>query len=179
MFTTAKAVVLLSCAVALLVASRFAGAEPTYGFGRVADDAEVAAADLDVRFDGTGLPAGSGSAEQGAAIYAAQCASCHGAELEGNRELYIKPLLSDKRHSITMRPYAPPLFAYIRRSMPLTAPGSLSDDESYALVAFLLREAGVDPQPEAPMDAARLRAIDMPNRENFVPAANSGVAPPE
>ena len=179
MFITPRIAAAAGLVVALSIAASTTSADPKYGFGRVAEQAEIEAADLDVRFDGTGLPAGSGTAEQGAAIYAAQCAACHGAKLEGNQELYIKPLLSDKRHSINRRPYAPPLFAYVRRSMPLAAPGSLSDDETYALVAFLLREAGLDPKPDVAMDAARLRAIEMPNRPNFVPAARSGVSPPQ
>lgn len=176
MFITRR---VLIAAVALGLTAVAAGAEPKFGFGKAASDREIAAADIDIRYDGMGLPDGQGSTEQGATLYASQCAACHGAKLEGNSELYIKPLLGDARHSITQRPFAPPLFAYVRRAMPLTAPGSLSDNEVYALVAFLLKEAGVLESDDFVLDAPRLKAIDMPNRANFVPAADSGVVLPD
>ena len=150
-----------------------------YGFGRTATEAEIAVSDLDVRFDGTGLPAGQGTAAEGAKTYQTACASCHGAELEGNEDLWVKPLLSDTRHGVNNLPFAPPLFAYIRRSMPLYQPGSLSDDEVYGLVAFLLKEAGIWKSDDIALDAAGLSAIDMPNRQSFVPAPASGVKAPE
>ena len=153
--------------------------ESEFGFGRSASAEEIARADIDVRFDGLGLPSGRGSATEGAGTYGAKCAACHGSELEGNPDLGVRPLVSDFRHSVNNLPFAPPLFAYIRRAMPLTAPGSLSDDEVYGLVAFLLSRAGIISTPEFVLDAAALAAIRMPNRDNFFADPGSGVALPE
>ena len=150
-----------------------------FGFGRVASAEEIARADIDVRFDGLGLPPGRGNATEGAATYGAQCAACHGSELEGNPNLGVRPLISDFRHSVNNLPYAPPLFAYIRRSMPLTAPGSLSDNEVYGLVAFLLSGAGINTAPDLVLDAAALAAVEMPNRKNFFTDDDPGVVLPE
>ena len=150
-----------------------------FEFGRIASAEEIARADIDVRFDGLGLPPGRGSVTEGTATYNTKCAACHGSELEGNPALGVRPLISDFRHSVNNLPYAPPLFAYIRRAMPLTAPRSLSDNEVYGLVAFLLSRAGINTTPDLMLDAAALAAIEMPNRENFAPQSDSGVALPE
>ncbi len=139
----------------------------SFGFGRPADPALVAEADIDVRFDGDGLPTGAGDAATGEALYETRCVACHGAELEGNPALGVRPLVGDIRHAVNNLPFAPPLFAYIRRAMPLDAPGSLGDDEVYALVAFLLERAGVLDLAGQPLDAEALAAVSMPNRETF------------
>lgn len=143
------------------------GLPESFGFGRAADAALVAEADIDVRFDGVGLPAGAGDAATGEALYLARCVACHGAELEGNPALGVRPLVGDIRHAVNNLPFAPPLFAYIRRAMPLEAPGSLADDEVYALVAFLLERAGVLDLGGQPLDADALAAVSMPNRGTF------------
>jgi mono/diheme cytochrome c family protein len=127
--------------------------------------------------DGRGLPPGSGSVEQGKALYAQQCASCHGANLEGG----IGDRLVGGRGTLVQRPgqaplktvesywpYATTLFDYVKRAMPLTAPGSLSDDEVYAVSAYVLSVAGIVP-PDATLDARSLAAVRMPNRDGFVP----------
>ena len=152
--------------------------EHAFGFGRTATKDEIVRADIDVRYDGLGLPVGQGTATEGKQTYYAKCVACHGAALEGNKQLYIKPLKSDKRHAINNRPFAPPIYAYIRRSMPLTEPGSLTNDEVYGLVAYLLQETGIRDQSDEPLDANSLRRIRMPNRDNFVPEKNSGVTLP-
>jgi mono/diheme cytochrome c family protein len=149
-----------------------------FGFGRIAKGEEIARADIDVRFDGLGLPPGRGSAAEGALIYSARCALCHGSELEGNPNLGGRPLVGNDRHAVNNLPYAPPLFAYIRRAMPLTAPGSLSDNEVYGLVAFLLTKAGVSTAPDLVLDAPALAAVEMPNRDGFFADSGSGVALP-
>ena len=177
----------LSIAGAAVFVADASADEPEFGLGREATAAEIAAVDVDVRFDGEGLPRGRGTAAEGAALYLVKCASCHGVQLEGSgpasmpsadSQVYIygvRPLISEEHYGVNMRPFAPPLFGYIRRAMPLTEPGSLSDDEVYALVAFLLKEAGILESPDHALDAAGLRAIEMPNRSNYVPVAESGV----
>ena len=65
-------------------------------------------------------------------------------------------------------PYATTVFDYIRRAMPFNAPGSLSDQQVYALTAFLLAANGVVPQ-DTVLDKERLAAVRMPNRDGFIP----------
>ena len=118
--------------------------------------------------DGSGLPAGSGTAEEGAVLYAERCAVCHGATGTegpvmppvGPNEVWAKPA---GRHW----PYATTLFDYIRRAMPFDAPKSLSDDEVYALTAFILDRNGVIPEGAA-IDAQSLPEVVMPNRDAFI-----------
>jgi len=117
--------------------------------------------------DGRGLPPGSGTAAEGAEIYAAQCVACHGETGTegpvmppvGPNELWPKPAGS-------YWPHATAIFDYVRRAMPLQAPKSLSDDQSYALTAFILHANGVIGADEA-MNAETLPSVEMPNRDNF------------
>lgn len=143
--------------------------------------------DIDVGPDGAGLPLGSGTAGQGAAIYSAKCASCHGARGEGMPPLYPRligrdsiaegfPFASDARLERTIGnywPYATTVFGYIRRAMPPTAPGSLSNDEVYSLTAWLLAENRIIPA-DATVDSASLTAVVMPYRDRFVPDDRRG-----
>ena len=111
-----------------------------FGFGRPARADELRAQDIDVGPDGRGLPAGSGTVAEGRALYAARCAVCHGANGEGgpnDRLVGTEPVGPDgfPRTIGNYWPYAPTLFDYTRRAMPLDAPGSLTDDQVYGLVA--------------------------------------------
>ncbi len=155
-------------------------APPVYGFGRPATEAEVAAWDIDIRPDGSGLPPGSGSAAEGAPVYAMKCAACHGANGEGglNDRLVVHSADEgfpdaedpDSREHRTIGnywPYATTLFDYIRRSMPMTLPGSLTDDEVYALTAHLLHLNHIIPA-DAMMDASSLPQVVMPAKDKFV-----------
>ena len=130
-------------------AKRAAKEPATFGIGRPATPAEIAALDIDVGPDGAGLPPGRGTAADGAPIYAARCAGCHGKTgKEGPNDVLVGrlpgdafPFARDPRAPKTIGsywPYATTVFDYIRRAMPPDAPGSLSDDEVYDLVAFLL-----------------------------------------
>jgi S-disulfanyl-L-cysteine oxidoreductase SoxD len=173
------------------LASRFAPAEPAsserlperYGFGRPATPARIAALDIDVMPDGTGLPAGEGTAAQGAPIYAAKCASCHGPAGEGVRGL--GDMLVGRSEAEQFRapgergheglktignywPYATTLFDYIRRAMPFAQPGSLTDPEVYALTAYLLHLNQIVPM-DAVMNARTLPAVRMPALHRYVP----------
>jgi len=146
------------------------GASP--GFGRHATPEEIAALDIDVAPDGAGLPLGSGTASEGAPIYAARCAHCHGAAGEGgpaDRLVGGVGTLTSAQPLLTTGsfwPYATTLFDYLRRAMPYDSPGSLSANEVYALTAFLLEGSGVI-AAEARLDAASLPALRMPNRDGF------------
>ncbi|HEU4564310.1 MAG TPA: cytochrome c [Gemmatimonadaceae bacterium] len=149
------------------------------GVGRLATAAEVRAWDIDVNPSGEGLPPGRGTYEAGRALFAAKCASCHGAKGEG-MAAYPKligrepregfPFARDLKYVKTIGnywPYATTLYDYINRAMPLTAPGSLAPDEVYSLVAWLLAENEIIPR-DAVMDARTLPEVRMPARDRFV-----------
>jgi len=180
--------------VALAVASCRADARDDYlgdkapkqlGLGRAATAAEVAALDIDVSPNGAGLPAGSGTPEQGATVFAASCASCHGKNGEGTPPLYPQLVGGPKgafnfatdfkipRTIGNYWPYATTVFDYVRRAMPLTTPGSLTPDQTYAVTAYLLNREGLLPAG-ATLDARSLPAIQMPARNHFVPDDRRG-----
>ena len=158
-----------------------------YGLGRPASAPEIAARDVDVGPDGAGLPTGSGAATDGQALYAQKCAVCHGAKGEGIAPLYPRLVGRDPaaekfvfgstpgltRTIGNYWPFATTLFDYLRRAMPLTAPGSLTNDEVYALTAYLLAANEVIPT-NARLDAASLRSVKMPYVDRFVPDNRRG-----
>src|SRR3954470_21084490 len=177
------AIVTIGC-VAIAMAQSPAGSqsskEPaTFGIGRPATQAEIAALDIDVGADGVGLPPGKGTAGEGATIYAARCAGCHGKTgKEGPNDALVAripndefPFARDPRAPKTIGsywPYATTVFDYVRRAMPPDAPGSLKDDEVYGLVAYLLTLNELIPA-DAVIDAASLPKVKMPARDRFVP----------
>lgn len=126
--------------------------------------------------DGRGLPEGSGTVQQGEKVYAAQCASCHGAKLEGG----IGDKLIGGRGSLAASggkqapvktlesywPYATTLWDYIKRAMPFSAPGSMSNDDVYAVTAYILNQAQIIPA-DATMNKNTLPKVEMPNRNGF------------
>lgn len=151
-----------------------------YRLGHVATQAQIAAVDIDVNPTGAGLPAGSGTAAQGAATFAAKCAVCHGANGEGAGTIFPKLVEPARDTSFNFGnnvklvktignywPYSTTVFDYVRRAMPLTAPGSLTDDEVYGLVAYLLARNNVISENTV-MDAKSLPAVKMPGRGRFV-----------
>lgn len=160
-----------------------------YAIGRRATAAEIATWNIDVGPDGEDLPAGRGTYSRGATVYAQKCAACHGARGEGmGQGLAAFPRLIgrepregfpfglDPKHAKTVGnywPHATTLFDYVRRAMPLTAPGSLSADETYGVVAFLLAENEILGK-EVVVDARSLRRVVMPARERFVPDDRQG-----
>src|SRR5256884_1388526 len=156
----------------------------TYGFGKAARPADVSAWDIDVMPDGTGLPPGSGTAPQGAAIYSHKCAACHGPTgTEGPSERLVGreprqgfPFGSDPRWVRTIGnywPYATTLYDYVNRAMPLNAPGSLKPDEVYGLVAFLLWRNDIIAS-SAEMNPQTLPRVVMPAHDRFVPDNRRG-----
>jgi cytochrome c len=128
---------------------------------------------LSIAPDGKGLPAGSGTAAQGAKIFANQCAACHGPEgIGGAAEPLVGEVgsLTDDYPEKTVNsywPYATTLFDYIRRSMPIQAPFSLSADEVYALSAYILSQDDII-ATDAVMNADTLPKVEMPNRDGFI-----------
>ena len=158
-----------------------------FGVGHPATAADIAAWDVDVTPDGHGLSAGSGTPAQGAEVFAAKCAACHGPGGEGQvgappagvppapkligrdpRDGF--PFGQDPKLVKTVGnywPYATTVFDYVRRTMPLTAPGSLTNNEVYAVVAFLLAQNEIIDK-NAMLDSASLVAVKMPARDKFV-----------
>jgi cytochrome c len=171
--------------VAATTASGIVDAAEPYGFGRPATPQEIAGWDIDISPDGSGLPPGRGDVGQGEAIFAAKCASCHGAHGEGkpmDRLVGGIGTLRDKKPEKTVGsfwPYATTLFDFVRRAMPLNAPQSLTPDEVYAVSAYVLFLNGIVAQ-DATLDAGTLAKIKMPNRDGFVsayPAPSASVKP--
>ena len=162
-------------AIAAIAASGAVLAAERYDFGRPATPQEIGGWDIDVSPDGAGLPQGHGDVEQGEAIFAAKCASCHGPHGEGkpmDRLVGGIGTLRDKKPEKTVGsfwPYATTLFDYVRRAMPLNAPQSLTADEVYAVSAYVLFLNEIVPQ-DTSLDADTLAKIKMPNRDGFVSA---------
>jgi mono/diheme cytochrome c family protein len=148
---------------------------PTQGpnLGRVASTDEVASRDISIPPSGVGLPPGSGTSKQGAAVYAAKCQSCHGEKGAGKPADMlvggIGTLATGKpvRTVGSFWPYATTLFDYIRRAMPINKTMSLTNDETYAVSAYLLSLNGIIAE-DAVMNAQTLPQVKMPNRDGFI-----------
>ena len=169
----------LAALIAVAVSSAVAAPAASPHLGRPATAEEIAHADISVDPEGATLPPGSGSVEQGAAIFAAKCQACHGpAGQKGPMDRLTGGVgtLATKTPIVTVNsywPYATTLFDYIRRAMPLPAPRSLENDEVYALVAYILSVDGIV-KPDAVLDAKSLPKVQMPNRAGFISAEPRG-----
>jgi cytochrome c len=145
-----------------------------YGLGRPATETEIRAWDIDVAPTGEGLPPGQGTVKRGAQVYAAKCAGCHGPtgregpknRLVGGRDTLASP--NPVKTVGSYWPYATTLYDYIRRAMPFDAPQSLSPDDVYSVVAWLLHQNGIIDEVTV-MDARTLPQVQMPNRNGFIP----------
>lgn len=161
------------CIVVLAVLSLApAQAQSPYGIGRSATPAEIAGWNIDIDRYGNNLPPGRGTVGRGRAVYAQQCVSCHGPRGEGavgDRLVGGQGTLATPEPIRTVGsywPYATTLFDYIRRAMPQNAPQSLSNEDVYAVSAYLLNLNGLL-AADATLDAKTLSAIKMPNRGAF------------
>jgi cytochrome c len=150
----------------------------TFGIGRAATADEIKALDIDVMPSGHGLPDGRGTVAEGEALYATKCASCHGKAGEGatfdrlvatdagaNFDFGKDPSLA--RAIGNYWPYATTLYDYTARTMPFQQPGTLTPNEVYGLVAYLLHLNKLVPA-DAVMDKATLPKVAMPARNRFV-----------
>jgi S-disulfanyl-L-cysteine oxidoreductase SoxD len=164
---------LITFAIALVVAAP-AGAEGP-NLGKPISQADLAPWDLTVMPDGTGLPSGSGTAAEGKALFADNCALCHGDEGKGG---IVEAVVVNNPPPLTgpgsvksignFWPVATTLFDFIRRAMPYTQPRSLTDDQVYALTAYLLYMNKVIGETDR-IDATSLPGVKMPNSDNFFP----------
>jgi len=128
--------------------------------------------------DGRGLPPGSGNYAQGEKVYQTKCMACHGDKLQGTSQgdrliggrgtlVNNSPAKAPVKTIESYWPYATSVFDYVKRAMPFNAPGSLNDDEAYAVVAYILGEANIVPKSEL-INASTLAKVQMPNRNGFV-----------
>ena len=140
--------------------------------GKPISAADLSDWDINILPDGTGLPPGSGTPEDGARVYAAKCAVCHGPEAKGgaNARLVggepIKNFESEKTIA-NFWPYSTTLFDYIRRAMPYRQPRSLTNEEVYALTAYILSLNKLIGEHDT-MNAQTLPKVRMPNRDGFI-----------
>jgi cytochrome c len=174
------------CALGTLLARSTTAQTPSppLGIGRPATAEDIRALDIDVMPDGRGLPAGRGTAAEGAAVYAKKCVSCHGAKGEGGSAERLAGRTAGDSFAFATDaslvrtigsywPYATTLYDYAARAMPLQQPGTLTPDETYALVAYLLFINGVIAE-DAVMDQSSLPRVRMPARDRFVPDNRRG-----
>lgn len=164
---------LLAVASVLAVVSNAALAENP-NLGRIAAPEEIASWDISIGPDGAGLPPGSGTPKQGEAVYTAKCLVCHGEKGAGKPNDALVggrgTLAGDQPPVKTVGsfwPYATTLFDYVRRAMPLNESKSLTNDEVYAVVAYLLQLNGIIGENET-INAQILPRVQMPNRDGFI-----------
>jgi cytochrome c len=139
--------------------------------------ADLSLWDISIGPDGTGLPPGRGTAQQGEAIFAAKCEACHGEKGAGGPNLNdalvggagtLAPGKAPVKTVGSYWPYATTLFDYIRRAMPWTQPKSLTNDEVYAVSAYILNLNGIIGANDT-MNAQTLAKVSMPNKDGFIP----------
>jgi hypothetical protein len=172
---------LLPVAVSLAFGSSLAFGEGP-NLGMPLSPADIAPWDIDIEPDGTGLPPGSGTSDQGASIFAENCSGCHGDGGRGAKTTQsgapaAPPVVSDRTINgiddttttiANYWPYATTLFDYIRRAMPWTSPRSLTDEQVYALTAYILAQNKLIDE-KLTIDAQTLPKVQMPNRNGFIP----------
>ena len=162
---------LLSSAVILALGSSVAFAEGP-NLGKPVNPAEIAAWDISILPDGTGLPSGGGTPAQGARVFAQKCAMCHGENGKGGINAAVVgggPLTSIEtvKTIANFWPYATTVFDFIRRAMPWPQPKTLTNDEVYALTAYILALNKLIGEND-PMNAETLPKVRMPNRDGFI-----------
>ena len=169
--STHSAALAAACALGLFSSAALADSP---NLGKVITPEEVAPWDISVSPDGAGLPPGSGTPKQGEAVYASKCLACHGEKGAGkpNDALVggIGSLAGDKPALKTVGsfwPYATTIFDYVRRSMPYNESKTLTNDELYAVAAYILQLNGIIGENDT-MNAQTLPKVRMPNRDGFV-----------
>jgi cytochrome c len=173
MYKSLAASLLAAAVVALSCSTGFA---QNGGLGKPITEQDIKHWDIAVLPDGSNLPPGSGSPEQGAKVYAEKCSSCHGDAGKGGVSPAYPALvggapLTDGIDTVktiaNYYAYATTIFDYIRRGMPYNMPRSLNDDEVYSLTAYILALNNLIGQNDV-MDAKTLPKVKMPNRDNFI-----------
>ncbi len=165
--------ILISVLIAVGINTAIAEEANGPGLGHTVSPEEIAAWDISVFPDGEGLPIGEGSVQQGETLYKNKCIACHGenglgatADQLAGAQMSLTSEYPEKTIG-TYWPYATTIFDVVRRSMPMTAPGSLSDNEVYAITAYLLYLNNLIGKDDV-MDASTLPKVKMPNEDGFV-----------
>ncbi|MCG8414996.1 MAG: cytochrome c [Pseudomonadales bacterium] len=147
--------------------------QESVGLGTPVTEDQLSEFDLIAGPDGDGFPAGSGTARQGKAVYDARCAACHaltGEGVSGNTIIVGGDMNSEGTPLRTVGsywPYASTVFDFVRRAMPADAPKSLSNEEVYQVVAYVLYLNGIVGEDEV-LNAETLPNIEMPNADGFI-----------
>ena len=169
--STRNALCVLSLAMALASTTAFA---QTPGLGKPVSEADLAAWDISVMPDGTGLPPGRGTAVEGARVYAEKCSACHGENGRNPAAAGAGPMVSGPIAGIegpktigSFYGYSTIVFDFVRRAMPFNMPRTLTNDEVYAVTAYLLAINKIIGENDA-MNAETLPKVKMPNRDNFI-----------
>ena len=171
MSTSRRIVIAIGLASLVACAAQAPSRKPAFGAAVSAE--EIARWDISIPPSGAGLPAGSGTAKQGAPVYGAKCLACHGEKGAGKPADVLVGGIGSLATAKPVRtvgsywPYATTLFDYVRRAMPITNPLSLTDDEVYAVSAYVLFLNGIVGE-DAVMNAQTLPQVKMPNRDGFV-----------
>ena len=177
MFSNNASVVMFALILLMAVPSEFASADAAKSspkLGKAITPEAAAKWDLSVFPDGTGLPEGRGTVAQGEKLFEEKCAACHGPEgigasaeeLRGGKTEDLSGPSPDKNIGAYW-PFATTLFDFTRRAMPMTAPGSLSADEVYAVTAYMLHVNGIIGKNDE-MNRDLLPKVKMPNRDGFI-----------
>ncbi len=169
-----KTVFLTGSLVAFVAAAPASAAK--FDFGTTPTAAEIAKIDIDAMPDGRGLPPGSGTPAKGKSVYANKCLACHGDKLQGVGATGGAALIGGRGSIGTPKtkktvesywPYASTLFDYVRRAMPFNEPGSLTNDEIYAVSAYVLSMGKIIGDKDV-MNAKTLPKVNMPNKDGFI-----------
>ncbi len=165
-----------SVAALLVLLGTGAALAESPNLGRKISEADVKQWDIAILPDGSNLPAGQGTPQEGAKIFAEKCAMCHGEGAKGGVAPFYPSLVGGQpltngietpKTIANSYAYATPIVDYTRRAMPYNAPRSLSDNEVYALTAYILSQNKLIGENDV-MDAKTLPQVKMPNRDNFI-----------
>ena len=172
MSTPRRLLVFAAAALAACATPQRAGT-PSPKFGEPVTAQELVRFDISIPPSGAGLPAGSGTARDGLKVYETKCLACHGAKGAGKPADMLAGGVGSLATKAPVRtvgsywPYATTLFDYVRRAMPITNPLSLTDDEVYAVSAYVLFINGIIGEDVA-LNAQSLPQVKMPNRDGFI-----------
>jgi len=167
--TIAAAALALACGAGTALAQ-------SPGLGKPLTDADIKQWDIAILPDGTNLPPGSGTPAQGAKIFAEKCSACHGNAAKGGVAPFYPALVGGQpltsgidtvKTIANYYAYPTTIFDYTRRAMPYNVPRSLTDNEVYALTAYILSLNSLIGENDT-MDATTLPNVKMPNRDNFI-----------
>ena len=170
---TRKAIAAAALALACSAGAAFAQSP---GLGKPLTDADIKQWDIAILPDGTNLPPGSGTPAQGAKIFAEKCSACHGNDAKGGVAPFYPALVGGQpltggidtvKTIANYYAYPTTIFDYTRRAMPYNMPRSLTDNEVYALTAYILSLNSLIGENDT-MDAQTLPKVKMPNRDNFI-----------